>query len=144
MLLYLGRVLWIDGLFGLWLVAVGIVSFGAILVQRVRRFPEEPAIPLAGLPPISVLKPLKGLDEGMEENLEGFFRQDYPKMELIFSVSEAHDPAILAYVAPHGNMVATGQPRRVDYVCLRLSGPAIRASPYTDGSAFPQTMEDGS
>jgi cellulose synthase/poly-beta-1,6-N-acetylglucosamine synthase-like glycosyltransferase len=44
--------------------------------------------------PVSILKPLKG-DEGglLKENLDGFFKLDYPEYELIFSVAQYSDPA---------------------------------------------------
>ena len=44
-------------------------------------------------PPVSILKPLCGLDEGLEENLESFFRLDYPRYEIVFSFASATDPA---------------------------------------------------
>ena len=43
--------------------------------------------------PISVLKPLKGVDPGLEANLETFFRLKYPDFELLFSVADAQDAA---------------------------------------------------
>jgi ceramide glucosyltransferase len=44
--------------------------------------------------PVSILKPLKGDERGqLKENLEGFFKLDYPKFELIFSVAQYTDPA---------------------------------------------------
>lgn len=46
------------------------------------------------LPPVSVLKPVKGVEEGFTESLEVFFALDYPVYELIFSVAEAGDPAV--------------------------------------------------
>lgn len=45
-------------------------------------------------PPVTIYKPLKGLDEGMEENLRTFFRLDYPTYQLLFCVADADDPAI--------------------------------------------------
>jgi len=45
-------------------------------------------------PPISVLKPLAGLDHALEYNLRTFFEQDYPTFEILFAVSDASDPAV--------------------------------------------------
>jgi ceramide glucosyltransferase len=46
------------------------------------------------LPPISILKPLKGTDPKMYENLRSHCLQDYPEYEMIFGVSEANDLAL--------------------------------------------------
>ncbi|AGA29387.1 ceramide glucosyltransferase [Singulisphaera acidiphila] len=45
-------------------------------------------------PPVSIYKPLKGLDEGLEENLRSFFELDYPTFQLLFCVADSDDPAI--------------------------------------------------
>ncbi|MDQ2711012.1 MAG: glycosyltransferase [Acidobacteriota bacterium] len=42
---------------------------------------------------ISILKPLAGLDEGLEENLRSYFEQDYLQLELIFAMRDSADPA---------------------------------------------------
>lgn len=49
---------------------------------------------LPNLPPVSILKPLKGTDPQMYENLRSHCLQDYPEYEIIFGVSEANDPAL--------------------------------------------------
>lgn len=45
--------------------------------------------------PISILKPLAGLDLGLESNLRTFFEQDYPSFEVLFAVRAEDDPAVV-------------------------------------------------
>jgi ceramide glucosyltransferase len=46
------------------------------------------------LPPITILKPICGLDSNADVNLASFFSLDYPVYQVLFGVRDAHDPAI--------------------------------------------------
>jgi ceramide glucosyltransferase len=45
-------------------------------------------------PAVTIFKPLKGLDEDLEQNLRSFFLLDYPCFQLLFCVADSDDPAI--------------------------------------------------
>ncbi len=65
--------------------------WGTWLVLRHLRVPKS----VVERKPVSILKPLKGLDFELEENLESFFRLEYPKFELLFSVANESDDACM-------------------------------------------------
>jgi ceramide glucosyltransferase len=72
---------------------------------------------LRASPPISILKPLAGAEEGLEENLRSFFEQCYPTFEILLAVRSATDPAIAVveglqarYPAVPSRLLVTGEP----------------------------------
>ena len=81
-------------------IAVGVLSLSlglyvagiASLLRALRRAPAT--IPEV-LPDLTIIKPLKGLEEELEDNLETFFVQRYPgSVEVILGSLEADDPAL--------------------------------------------------
>src|SRR5215510_15580447 len=57
--------------------------------QRQNRDPRPRATP-----PVTILKPLRGVDPQMYESFRSHCVQDYPEYEIIFGVSEPDDPAV--------------------------------------------------
>jgi ceramide glucosyltransferase len=46
------------------------------------------------LPAVSVLKPVHGAEPRLKQNVESFFRQDYPEYEILFAADEENDAAL--------------------------------------------------
>jgi ceramide glucosyltransferase len=68
-----------------------------LCVAAVIRFTRRPRLappPGAALPPVTVLKPIYGLEKNLLENLRSICRQDYPTYQVVLSVQRLDDPAI--------------------------------------------------
>lgn len=73
--------------------------------------------PPSALEAVSILKPLAGLDAGLESNLRTCFEQDYPEFEILFAVRDADDPAVavveklrVEYPQVPTRLLITGEP----------------------------------
>ncbi|MGO8917694.1 MAG: ceramide glucosyltransferase [Stellaceae bacterium] len=65
----------------------------AIAARRCRRRRWPLACP-TDAPPVSLVRPVCGLDNFAEETLGSSFRLDYPRYEILFCVARADDPAV--------------------------------------------------
>jgi ceramide glucosyltransferase len=52
------------------------------------------SVPDSELPPVTLLKPVHGMEPRLAENLESFFRQDYPNFEIVFGARDADNGAL--------------------------------------------------
>ncbi|MGA7754426.1 MAG: bacteriohopanetetrol glucosamine biosynthesis glycosyltransferase HpnI [Candidatus Sulfotelmatobacter sp.] len=101
----------------LLLIFCGSLVYSVLQMVAAERFlAVKPAV-LRGAEPISILKPLAGLDLDLESNLRTFFEQDYPAFEILFAVRDEVDPAVavvrrlqLAYPKIPSRLVLTGEP----------------------------------
>jgi ceramide glucosyltransferase len=67
-----------------------LLSVLSIVRWRLRKPAPEPA----EWPPVSIVKPIAGLEKNLRQNLRTTVQQDYPDFEVIFSVQRPDDPAL--------------------------------------------------
>src|SRR5438876_7999370 len=101
----------------LLLVLAGSIVYSFLSILAALRFLSvRPPAPRSD-EPISILKPLAGLDLNLESNLRTFFEQDYPAFEILFALRDATDPAaeVVArlqkqYSRVSSRLLITGEP----------------------------------
>jgi ceramide glucosyltransferase len=77
------------------------------------------------LPPVSILKPLKGVDPEIYQSFRSHCLQDYPEYEIIFGVSDPNDPAIESVE----QLQAEFPGRRIHLVhCPKTLGSSVKVS----------------
>jgi len=121
-------------LFALWLCSLCFYALSAYLVAAFFGGRRDNTSGGA-LPPITILKPVRGADDDTYANLESFIDQDYPNFEVIIGVAEADDPAVavinrLIDLHPHVNvrLVVTGNTGYANLKVGNLAGMSSLAS----------------
>ena len=71
-----------------------ICLWSAFVFLREHGVGRAPSLASRPLPPVSILKPLKGTDPDIYESFRSHCLQDYPEYEIIFGVSDPDDPAV--------------------------------------------------
>lgn len=92
-------------------------AYCVLQVIGARRYRSVHPAPAHQPEPVSILKPLDGLDDGLETNLRTFFEQDYEGFEILFAARRNGDPGLelarrlsLAYPRVPARFFVTGDP----------------------------------
>ena len=101
----------------LLIVLAGSIVYSLLQIIAAMRYLSARPPALQSFEPISILKPLAGLDLDLESNLRTFFEQDYPNFEILFAVRDKGDPALTVvnklrqeYPKTPAKLVITGEP----------------------------------
>jgi len=84
-----------DALLGI--AAIPFIYYGIAIFSAWRFFGRRrvaTATKPAYTPPVSILKPVRGLDPDAYQNFASFCRQDYPEYEIVFCVTDHSDPVL--------------------------------------------------
>src|SRR5712664_3894341 len=85
--------MWRDAV--LLLALAPLVYYALATLAALRFFARERSRQLPNYtPPVSVLKPVRGIDFASHENFASFCRQEYPDYEILFAVNDDADPAV--------------------------------------------------
>lgn len=128
-----------------WLIHIIALVYGK---RKLHKLP--PPISPEDLQGVSIIKPLVGVDSNLYYNLETFFNINYPAYELLFSVHDEQDPAIMIvqklierypkvdaklligmkYVGPNGKVNNMMKPFEASkYDLINISDSSIKAAP---------------
>ena len=74
-------------------VAAGAILYHLAVTIAALRFHGETEPAADFTPPVSILKPLRGIEPQFHATLSTFFRQQYPNFEIVFGLADPKDPA---------------------------------------------------
>lgn len=99
------------------IISFGSIAYSVLQIVAAAKFIRVRPSAVTAIEPVSILKPLAGLDLGLESNLRTFFEQDYPAFEILFAVRTESDPAVQVvsrlqreYSKIPSRLVITGEP----------------------------------
>ena len=78
----------------LWLTSLGYLFFSFIALELFKYKKDKKVISGNFSPPVTILKPIYGLDPGMLNCLRSFCQQDYHNYQVKFGLQDKNDPAI--------------------------------------------------
>src|SRR5262245_22219322 len=73
---------------------LGLVLAGFVKFRREANAAQRILEQVKQFPPVSVLKPVHGMEAQLRQNIDSFFRQDYPSYEILFAADDADDAAL--------------------------------------------------
>ena len=131
--------------------------YAVMVIVAVIRFrmtkPATPAVDFA--PYVSLLKPLHGIEPGLEERLRGFFLQNYPNFEILFCARLESDAGLnlarkiaLEYPSVRATFLTTGDPHHANAKVhsLELMHEAAKGEIFiisdSDAGASPSYLRD--
>jgi len=147
--MYFGYVLLLAAAAGL-AACTGFLSLLLVASFRFRRR-RVPEIPADHFPPVTLLKPLCGMEPNLRENIASFFDQEYPEFEIIFGTRTVDDPALAVvdevrqdFPSVPVQIVVSGEPTEANakvcslqkmysvarYDCLVISDSDVEVKPH--------------
>ena len=70
------------------------LAYSLVTLSAVRAFfRRKPMVEATGFP-VSIIKPIKGLDANSRQNLESFCTQSYPGFQIVFALQSQEDPCL--------------------------------------------------
>ncbi|MGB7846960.1 MAG: glycosyltransferase [Candidatus Acidiferrum sp.] len=113
---------------------LGLTVAGFLKFRREAKEARQALLQVKQFPPVSVMKPIHGMEAQLEKNIESFFRQDYPAYEILFAADEPDDAALevvreVSARYPHVScrILVTGKPPWPNppaYSCYRMTAVA--------------------
>ena len=85
------------------------VHLATLAIAYLRCRPSRPSRPAANLPPVTMVRPLCGIESFSRQTIHAAFALDYPHFEILFCVARANDPVIplvVSEIAAHPDVAA--------------------------------------